>query len=167
MRGAKGGGYWAREKLLDYETTMYHVHIGVFRFIAWQKRWFFPLPYRKYIRDEKKKKERKKIIEKTIVVFFDNQNGESGYITNKICISSNEIFERNLKSYWGSCFYWISIKLLRNRDKNNFRLLGNQTQSGEKVGNFIVPRVNEILPPLKKLITFHWSLKIVEVCEKK
>lgn len=30
MRGAKGGGYWAREKLLDYETTMYHVHIGVF-----------------------------------------------------------------------------------------------------------------------------------------
>lgn len=64
MRGAKEGGYWAREKLLDYETTMYHVHIGVFRFIAWQKRWFFSLPYRKYIRDEKKRKKERKLSKK-------------------------------------------------------------------------------------------------------
>lgn len=51
----------------------------------------FPVAVSKIYSWRKKKKERKKIIEKTIVVSFDNQNGES-YITNKICISSNEIF---------------------------------------------------------------------------
>lgn len=166
MRGAKGGGYWAREKLLDYRDNDVPRSYWCISLYCVTETVIFLVAISKIYSWRKKKKERKKIIEKTIVVFFDNQNGES-YITNKICISSNEIFERNLESYWGSCFYWISIKLLRNRDKNNFRLLGNQTQSGGKVGNFIVPRVNEILPTLKKLITFHWSLKIVEVCEKK
>lgn len=138
MRGSKRGviglgrNCWIRRDN-DVPRSYWSV---VFRFIAWQtKRWFFPLPYRKYVRDEKKekRKERKKrSFSPTIKV------EKVAILQIKFVFLLYEVW----KFYRGSWFYRISIKLLRNRDKNNCCLLGNQTESGKKVDNFIVPRVN-------------------------
>lgn len=60
MRGAKWGRLLGSGEIAGLrDNDVPRSYSLVFRFIAWQtKRWFFPLPYRKYVRDKKKKKKK-------------------------------------------------------------------------------------------------------------